>query len=74
MIGAAFGRLAFSRVMGTMSPFILPLQVSGVPFAGWVFDTTGHYAPAFRVFAALYATSMAVLFLLRLPRATTAST
>lgn len=69
MIGAAFGRLAFGRVMGSMSPFILPLQVSGVPFAGWVFDTTGHYAPAFRLFAGLYATSMAALLLLRLPRA-----
>jgi MFS family permease len=68
MIGAAFGRLAFGRVMGAMSPFILPLQVSGVPYAGWVFDTTGHYAPAFRLFAGLYATSMAALLLLRLPR------
>lgn len=69
MIGAVFGRLSFSRVMGAMSPVILPLQVSGVPFAGWVFDTTGHYAPAFRVFAALYAASIAVLLLIRLPRA-----
>jgi hypothetical protein len=38
-----------------------------VPFAGWVFDTTGHYAPAFRVFATLYAISMAAVLLLRLP-------
>ncbi|HUP24118.1 MAG TPA: MFS transporter [Thermoanaerobaculia bacterium] len=67
MIGAAFGRLAFSRVMGAMSPFILPLQVAGVPYAGWVFDTTGHYAPAFRVFAGVYALSIAALLFLPLP-------
>ena len=59
--------------MGLMTPFMLPLQVTGVPFAGWVFDATGRYAPAFVVFAVLYALSIAVLALLRLPARTAAS-
>lgn len=67
MIGAVFGRRAFGRVMGLMSPMILPLQVSGVPFAGWVYDTTGRYQPAFVLYVVMYALSMVLVTLMRLP-------
>ena len=67
LIGAAFGRFAFGRVMGLMSPCMLPIQMLGVPFAGYVFDRTGSYEPAFRIFIALYGVAIGVLVFLRLP-------
>jgi MFS family permease len=68
LIGAAFGRHAFGRVMGLMSPVMIPVQSFGIPFAGWVFDETGSYALAFRTFIGLYAAAALGLALLRLPR------
>ncbi len=67
LIGACFGRRSFGRVMGLMSPALLPIQVLGVPFAGNVHDRTGSYDLAFAVFLCLYATAMFILFLLRAP-------
>jgi MFS family permease len=67
LVGAAFGRQAFGRVMGLLIPAMMPLNVIGSPFAGWVHDRTGSYALAFRVFAGMFALSMVVLAALRLP-------
>lgn len=67
LVGAAFGRKVFGRVMGLMSPCMLPIQSLGVPFAGLVFDRTGHYDFAFQVFMAVYLVAIAALFLVRMP-------
>jgi MFS family permease len=67
LVGAAFGRKAFGRVMGLMSPAMLPIQMLGVPFAGYVFDRTGSYRIAFQVFAGAFALSLALLSRLQLP-------
>ncbi len=67
LVGAAFGRFAFGRVMGLMSPCMLPIQMLGVPFAGWIHDVRGSYDIALGIFLAVYGVSMAVLILLRLP-------
>ena len=67
LVGAAFGRRSFGRVMGLMSPAMLPIQMLGVPFAGHVFDRTGSYRPAFQVFIAAFLLSLAALSRLRLP-------
>ncbi len=68
LVGRAFGRRAFGRAMGLMSPVMLPLQLWGVPFAGWCYDRFGTYELAFKTFVCLYAAALAALLLLRLPR------
>jgi MFS family permease len=68
MVGAAFGRHAFGRVLGLMSPAMLPIHMIGVPLAGYIFDVTGSYDRAFLLFLVLYALSMAAALLLRLDR------
>jgi MFS family permease len=68
LVGAAFGRRAFGRVMGLMSPAMLPIQMFGVPFAGHVFDRTGSYELAFEVFLGAFVLSLAALSRLRLPQ------
>ena len=47
LIGELFDRLSFSRVMGAMSPMIMPFNIIGLPIANLVFERTGSYAPAY---------------------------
>ncbi len=67
LIGACFGRRAFGRVMGLMSPVMLPIQTLGVPFAGFAFDRWGGYVPAFRAFLGIYLVAAVALFFVRIP-------
>lgn len=68
LIGAAFGRQAFGRVMGLMTPIMLPIASLGVPFAGYIYDRDGNYRFAFETFAGVFVLSMTASGLLRLPR------
>ncbi len=63
LIGEAFGRRSFGRVMGLMGPCMLPIQTSGVPYAGYIFDRYGNYEVAFLTFLGAYALSACVLLL-----------
>jgi MFS family permease len=67
LIGAAFGRQAFGRVMGMMSPVMMPVSMVGVPFAGYVFDTQGSYQLAFQILMGAYVLAMGLLTQLRIP-------
>jgi len=67
LIGAGFGRQAFGRVMGLMTPVMLPVHVLGIPYAGWVYDRTGSYEIAFLSFIGIYVLAMVVILFLRLP-------
>ena len=71
-IGALFGRAAFARVMGLMTPLTTPFSLLGFPFASLVFDTTGGYRPAFVIVTLGLFVSMAALGLLRLPEGNSA--
>jgi cyanate permease len=44
------------------------IQMIGVPFAGWMYDTTGDYQPAFIIFLGLYLLAAIVVLGLRVPR------
>jgi len=54
VVGAAFGRESFGRVLGAMRPAMSVIHLIGVPFAGWMYDVTGSYDPAFQTFLVLY--------------------
>jgi len=54
VVGKTFGRDQFGAVLGLMRPAMFPIQILGVPFAGWIFDVTGSYDTAFQVFLVLY--------------------
>lgn len=54
LIGRMFGRERFGKALGSMRPAMFPLQIAGVPLAGWIFDVTGTYEPAFQIFLVLY--------------------
>jgi cyanate permease len=46
-----------------------PAGSLGEIFAGWCFDTTGSYTPAFQTYAVANALVLGLLFLLRRERA-----
>jgi len=54
VIGRVFGRERFGKALGAMRPAMFPIQIIGVPLAGWIFDTTGSYRPAFITFLGFY--------------------
>ncbi len=65
VVGAAFGRESFGRVLGAMRPPMSVIHLIGVPFAGWMYDVTGSYDPAFQVFLGLYVVTAIVVAGLR---------
>jgi predicted MFS family arabinose efflux permease len=67
-IGAGFGRSAFGRVMGLMTPVMVPIHILGIPYAGWVYDRSGSYESAFITFLGAYALAMTATLFLRLPQ------
>jgi len=67
IIAKVFGRAQFGKALGLMRPAMFPIQIIGVPLAGWVFDTTGEYTPAFIIFVALYCLAAMVVLGFRQP-------
>ena len=65
VVGAAFGRESFGRVLGAMRPPMALIHLAGTPFAGWVFDVTGSYRPAFLTFLGLYIVAAVIVIALR---------
>ena len=61
-IGAGFG-----RVMGLMTPVMVPIHIFGIPYAGLIYDRTGTYQIAFITFLGAYALAMTATLFLRLP-------
>ena len=67
IVGKTFGRERFGAVLGLMRPAMFPVQILGVPFAGWVFDMTGSYNLAFQVLLCLYGIAALVIGTYRAP-------
>ncbi|NBC22303.1 MAG: MFS transporter [Gammaproteobacteria bacterium] len=54
LVAKVFGRARFGKALGMLRPGMFPLQIIGVPLAGWMYDATGSYTQAFIVFIVLY--------------------
>ena len=65
VVAQTFGRERFGAILGLMRPAMFPVQILGVPLAGWIFDVTGSYATAFEVFLVLYLLSAVCLMLFK---------
>jgi MFS family permease len=70
VVGKTFGRDRFGAVLGLMRPAMFPIQILGVPFAGWIFDVTGSYDTAFKVFLGLYLLAALAIAFYRQPEKT----
>jgi cyanate permease len=68
MIARFFGRKAYGSIHGVTSLIRSPIQFLSPVYAGWVYDTTGTYMPAFIVFATVAAVASAILFFCKPPR------
>jgi len=65
LVARVFGRRDFAKVSGLLSPASLPFQVLAVPLAGHLYDLSGDYSDAFRMF--LYAFPVAALLVALVP-------
>jgi MFS family permease len=67
LTGQAFGRWSYGKAMGLLRPFQVPLNAIGVPFGGWVFDVTGSYDWAFRIYGLAFLIAAISIAALRAP-------
>ncbi len=65
VVGAAFGRESFGRVLGAMRPPMAVIHLAGTPFAGFIYDTYQTYTPAYVTFLGLYVLAAIVVLALR---------
>ncbi len=63
-----FGRKAFGSIFGTSMIFLTPVGVIAPIYAGWVYDNTGSYIPAFTLFAIAFVISAALISLASAPK------
>jgi len=68
VVGSAFGRLSFGKLLGLLRPFQVPISALGVPLAGWIYDATGSYQSAFQLFAGVYVVAALIVAGLRVDR------
>lgn len=64
LIGEVFGRENFGSVMGLMSPCMLPIQITGLPLAGYLYDQTGNYILVLYIFIGVYLAAAIAMFFL----------
>jgi predicted MFS family arabinose efflux permease len=60
-----FGVRYLPTIYGALMVVLAPAGTIGPVLAGWCYDTTGSYLPAFQLFAGLNVAVLAALFLLR---------
>ncbi len=63
-----FGRKAYGSIAGSSMVFLTPVGVLAPIYAGWVFDNTGSYIPAFTLFAIAFVVSAVLISLASPPQ------
>jgi MFS family permease len=67
LIARSFGAARVGVALGAMNLAMAPLTIMAAPYAGWLFDATGSYRPAFLSYLVVLATGGLALKLLQLP-------
>ena len=62
-----FGAASLPRVMGIISPFLVPFSLFAPPFVGYLYDVNGDYQLAFRILLLFPLAAIATLYFLRFP-------
>lgn len=65
-----YGRTAFGSAQGVMQLVSAVISSLGATFAGWVFDQTGSYRPAFWMLSFVYVIAIALIMGARPPKVT----
>lgn len=68
LIPEYFGRSNFPKIMGYSLPFNTFITSLGAPLAGYFRDTTGSYAPAFKIFLVLLIAAFLCILCARPPK------
>ena len=63
-----FGRKAFGSIQGVASMLMTPIGVLAPVYAGWIYDTTGSYEFAFKLFAILLGAAAVISFFILPPK------
>jgi sugar phosphate permease len=63
-----FGRKAFGSIQGVASMLMTPIGVLAPVYAGWIYDTTGSYEFAFKLFAMLLGAAAVISFFILPPK------
>ncbi|MFC2044635.1 MFS transporter [Chloroflexota bacterium] len=63
-----FGRKGLGSIQGASLMITMPFNVIAPIYAGWVYDTTGSYLDAFRLFAGLLVFGALLIFCARPPK------
>ena len=54
----------YARAYGSLRLCMFPMTISWMPLIGYIYDTTGSYEPAFKMFAGLFAVAAIIAFFL----------
>jgi OFA family oxalate/formate antiporter-like MFS transporter len=63
-----FGRKGLGSIHGISQMITMPFVMAAPIYAGWVYDTTGSYLGAFKIFAGLLALGAVLIFCARSPQ------
>jgi MFS family permease len=54
----------YARAYGSLRLCMFPMTVTWTPLIGYIYDTSGSYAPAFKLFALMFLTAAAIAWFL----------
>ena len=74
LTASLFGVINFSRVIGLTQLIVFPMVMAGPPLAGFIYDSTGSYDTALKIFSALLLAALLLIFGVRAKEKSVAAT